>query len=213
MKKQRIIAAIFGALGGVLAAAALTVCLTQRGVAPRLVRYPREAEDCAQALLTHLNAGDYGGASQYIYGCPALDAAGQLDSDACRVIWEAFAASLDGFAEGRCYADAEGLALDVTVRSLDLSRVLDGMKQAVPALLEEQVAQAVSMDQVYDDAHEYREDFIRALLDQAAEDGLTQAAPVARPLTLRLVRDRGQWWVLPDQALLSAVSGGLLGKD
>ena len=66
MKKQRIIAAIFGALGGVLSAAALTVCLTQRGAAPRLVRYPREAEDCAQALLTHLNAGDYGGASQYI---------------------------------------------------------------------------------------------------------------------------------------------------
>ena len=111
MKKQRIIAAIFGALGGVLAAAALTVCLTQREAAPRLVRYPREAEDCAQALLTHLNAGDYGGASQYIYDCPALDAAGQWDSDACRVIWEAFAASLDGSAEGRCYADAEGLAL------------------------------------------------------------------------------------------------------
>ena len=101
----------------------------------------------------------------------------------------------------------------VNQRYSEARRVLDGMKQAVPALLEEQVAQAVSMDQVYDDAHEYREDFIRALLDQAAEDGLTQAAPVARPLTLRLVRDRGQWWVLPDQALLSAVSGGLLGKD
>lgn len=213
MKKQRIIAAIFGALGGVLAAAALTVCLTQQGAAPRLARYPQEAEDCARALLTHLNAGDYAGASQYIYGCPALDTAGQWDSDACRTLWDAFAASLDGTPEGRCYAASNGLALDVTVRSLDLSQVLDGMGQAAPALLEEQVARAVNMNQVYDDAHEYREDFIRALLDQAAEDGLTQAAPVARPLTLRLVRDRGQWWVLPDQALLSAVSGGLLGKD
>lgn len=213
MKKQRITAAIFGALGGVLAAAVLTICLTQRGAAPRLVRYPQEAEDCARALLAHLNAGDYDGASQYIYGCPALDAAGQWDSDACRVIWDAFAASLDGTPEGKCYAASDGLALDVTVRSLDLSQVLDGMGQAAPALLEEQVARAANMNQVYDDAHEYREDFVQALLLQAAEDGLAQAAPVARPLTLRLLRDRGQWWVLPDQALLRAVSGGLLGKD
>ena len=51
------------------------------------------------------------------------------------------------------------------------------------------------------------------LLEKAVFSKCRDRAVVRIVLTLRLVRDRGQWWVLPDQALLSAVSGGLLGKD
>ena len=44
-------------------------------------------------------------------------------------------------------------------------------------------------------------------LDALEEDAKSKE----QTLTVNLVYKKGQWWVVPDQALLSAISGGIAG--
>lgn len=65
------------------------------------------------------------------------------------------------------------------------------------------------MSEVYADDNTYREDFLRDVMLAAANAALTEAPARERSLTVHLqYRDR-QWWVLPEQTLLEAVSGGI----
>ena len=48
------------------------------------------------------------------------------------------------------------------------------------------------------------------MLTQALTEVLTEQEPtVTRKVTLKLVNQDGQWWVVPDAALLEVLSGGL----
>ncbi len=210
MKNRKILPCIFGALGAVLAAAALLVCLTRREAEPVMARYPQEAEECAGALLEALCSGDFQQASQYLYGTPTLGSGLEEDGEAAGQLWASFASSLRCTPEGRCYATAAGLAQDVNVSSLDMGQVLQTMKATAPQLLEQRVAQAQSMDEIYDDNHEYREEFLREVMRSAASAALEGAEMMEHSLTLQLLYQDHRWWVLPDQALLDAVSGGIL---
>ena len=49
------------------------------------------------------------------------------------------------------------------------------------------------------------------VLHDAAEDALDQdAKSVSWELTLNLIYENGQWWIMPEKLLLEAVSGGIL---
>ena len=63
---------------------------------------------------------------------------------------------------------------------------------------------------VYDENGEYREAFAQSVLEEAARQVLDSADSAERTVTLNLVYEGNQWWVVPDQALLSAISGGIL---
>lgn len=201
---------VFGVLGTMLAAAALEICLTKRGAEPVMVRYPQEAEECVGAMMDALCSGDFRQASQYLYGTPTLGSGLGSDDEAAAQLWTAFTSSLRCTPAGRCYATAGGVAQDITVSSLDIGQVLQTMKTTAPLLLEQQVAQAESMDEVYDADHEYREEFLRDVMCRAAAAALETADTADHTLTVNLTYHDGQWWVLPDQALLEAISGGIL---
>lgn len=204
--------AVFGVLGGALAAAAIVLCLTRRNASPMLLSVSPEAEACVNGLLAQLRAGDYGGASRYLYGTPELDVDVRAENAASRKLWAAFVGSLRCTPMGECYAAEDALAQNVMISGLNVAQVLSNMERTAPALLKKRVAQAQSMAEVYDDAHEYREDFVASVLSQATESCLRQAVRAYRNVTLRLVYD-GQWWVQPDPAFLCAVSGGILGSS
>ena len=77
----------------------------------------------------------------------------------------------------------------------------------LPAVLEAQVDAAENFAQVYDDNWQYREDFAQSVLEETARQVTAGIAPVERQITLRLAFENGQWWVVPDQALLQIISG------
>lgn len=209
MTNNKRVSWIFGTLGAVLAVVVLVICLTQRDAEPVLLRYPQEAENCVSQMMKNLCADNFRQASRYIYGEPELGA--ELPAgDGAAQLWDSFTSSLRYEPKGECYATATGLAQDVTVSSLDMSAVLQDMEQIAPQLLEQRVAQAKNMDEIYDADHEYLEEFLQDVMQEAAAAALENAETVQRPLTVNLLYDRRQWWVLPDRALLSAISGGIL---
>ena len=125
-------------------------------------------------------------------------------------LWDSLADSLRCTPQGRCYATPEGLAQNITVTSLDIGQVLQAIKTTAPRLLEQQVARAEDMSEVYADDNTYRQDFLLDVMLSAANAALTEAPVRECSLTVHLqYRDR-QWWVLPEQTLLEAVSGGIL---
>lgn len=210
MSRKSIVPGLLGGLGGALAAAALTVCLTQRDAAPILLRYPQGAEDCVSAMMTALCSGDYSQASQYLYGTPDLGSGPSGDSMTASRLWDSFTGSLQYTVDAPCTASASGVSQSVTITSLDMSQVLEQMTQDAPELLERKIALSASMDDVYDANHEYQPGLVDSVLYQAAAMALEDAQTTQHTVTLNLLYENHQWWVMPEQSLLSAISGGIL---
>ena len=210
MVKHNIPARVFGCLGAVLAVTALLICLTQRNAQPRLFGTAAGAEECAQAMMENIAQGNYAAASAYLYGAPSLGTGTQPESDTAGILWEAFVSSLDFEPLGGCYATVSGLARDYSVSSLDLPKLTQALKDAAPGILEARLDAAEDMTLIYDENGEYRETFAQSVLEEAARQVLASADSVDRTVTLNLVYEGNQWWVVPDQALLSAISGGIV---
>ena len=160
--------------------------------------------------MERICAGDYAGASDFLYGTPSLGDDAQRQTPASQLIWDAFLSSLSSRPQGDCYADENGLAQDYILSGLDIPSLVAKLKEAVPTVLEAQVDAAENFAQVYDDNWQYREEFAQSVLEETARQVTAGIAPEERQITLRLAFEDGQWWVVPDQQLITAISGGIL---
>ena len=138
-----------------------------------------------------------------LYRDPA-DAVGNL-------LWGAFVESLEYELVSQCYATDSGVALDVSISALDLSSVTANLRERAQAMLEKHIEEAEDPSDVYDANNDYREDFVMNALLAAAREALAQdAQTVTWNLTLNLIHENGQWWIMPEQDLLKALTGGIL---
>jgi hypothetical protein len=100
----------------------------------------------------------------------------------------------------------------VSITALELASVTENLKQRSQELLARRVEKADDVSQIYDENNEYREDFVMNVLFDAVYQSLQEDTRLATEVvTLNLVYRQGQWWVMPDANLLSAVSGGIAG--
>ena len=197
-------------LAVVLAVSALLICLTQRNAAPKLFGKAEGAEKCARGMMECISRGDYAGASAYLYGTPSLGIGDQRETPAAECVWDAFVSSMECRSRGSCYATDAGVAMDFTVSGLDIPSLTQELKQRAFAVLEARVEAAEDMSQVYDSNQQYREDFIQSVLEEAAREAVAAVSPVENAVTVQLVYEGNQWWVVPDSALMTAISGGIL---
>lgn len=210
MKNNKAAPWIFGVLGAVLAVAALLICLTQRSAEPKLLGKAEGAEECARAMMECISRGDYAGASAYLYGTPSLGTDAQRQTPAAQLIWNAFVTSLECKSQGGCYATSSGLAQDYTVSSLDIPGMTQELKQRSAGVLKARVDAEDDITRVYDDNWRYQEDFIQSVLEEAAREAVAVGTTVQHSVTVQLVFEGNQWWVVPDEALISAISGGII---
>lgn len=210
MRNNKAASWIFGVLAVVLAVSALLICLTQRNAAPKLFGKAEGAEKCARGMMECISRGDYAGASAYLYGTPSLGIGDQRETPAAECVWDAFVSSMECRSRGSCYATDAGVAMDFTVSGLDIPSLTQELKQRSAAVLEARVEAAENMSQVYDSNQQYREDFIQSVLEEAAREAVAAVSPVENAVTVQLVYEGNQWWVVPDSALMTAISGGIL---
>lgn len=205
----RVLALMFAVLALGAAACGVYLTLDNIGAEPVLVQAPEEARQRALALMDALCEGDYDSISDQLYGRPDLGL-NRDPADAVGVLlWDALAESRTYSVLRDCYATDNGIAMDVVVEGLDLDSVLGGLRQRAQALLEQRVAQAENTDEIYAEGGEYREEFVMDVLKDATAEALEQEGKQVRwELTLRFVYDEGRWWIRPDEALLTAISGG-----
>ena len=208
------IARFFGllfALAGTAAAAfAVWLCMTNLNSIPVLLAPVDEAEEKAAALMDAVAEGDYNTAGTLILGTPNLGVDRDPQDKAGIMIWEAFVKSYRYELVGECYATDSGVAQNVRVTYLDIGSVTKNLRQRSQALLEERIAQADDVSQLYNENNEFHEEFVMDALYDAVEDALREdATETGMEFTLNLVYRDGTWVVVPDDALMAAISGGI----
>lgn len=212
MKQSKILSCGFAVAGMLLAACAVALSLTRLHADPVLVAVPDAAEQCAQALMDALERGNYGDAGEMMYGTPDLGVDRAASDEVGQMLWKAFTDSLEYEFSGEFYTTDSGVARDVTITTLDITSVTATLKERSQALLEHRVKKAEDVSQVYDENNEYREEFVMNVLFDAVYQSLREDARyTSQTVTLNLVYRQGQWWVMPDTALLAAISGGTAG--
>ena len=97
MKIKRILSWIavgFFALAGLFSAGlGIFAAFSGSNAQPVMLRQPQQAYDRAQLLLQSLEAGDFQGAGELLWGQPSLGADRPAQDQAGQVIWEGFASS------------------------------------------------------------------------------------------------------------------------
>lgn len=199
-------------LAGV-AAAGFTVEVAKNNLdsIPVLLAPVEEAETQAQALMEAVANGDYETAGTLILGNPKLGVDRDPADTVGIMIWEAFVSSYSYEMVGESFATDSGIAQKVKVSYLDISSVTNNLKERSQTLLEARVAQAEDVDEIYDENNNYKESFVMEVLYDAVVDALAEDAKMTgAEFTINLVYRDGQWLVVSDSALLSAISGEIV---
>ncbi len=211
MRGRKILAGLFGLLAACAAALGIFLAFSFLEADPVLLVTPEAAKAQAQAVLDAVCQGDYVSAAQGMYGTPDLGVDREAADTAGALIWDAFENSLSYTLEGACYATDSGVAQDVAITALDIDSVTANLRTRAQTLLEERVAAAADVSEVYEDSGEYREDVVMEVLYQAIQQALEEDA-VTQTVTVpvSMIYSGGQWWVLPESDLLRAISGGMV---
>ena len=178
---------------------------------PVLIAEPVEATRKVEELMDAVVSCDYEKASSLIYGNPTLG----LDRDPADqvgiMLWDAFTKSQSYELKGGCTAVESGLVQQVVFTYLDMTSVTANLGERSQAMLVERIEAAEDIDEIYDENNEYREDVVMEVLEEAVAKALKEDAQnVTVELTVNLIFRDGQWWIVADNALLNAISGGVL---
>ena len=211
MKLSKILAALFGVAGVCAAGLCISLSFQNMNASPVLVEQPESAREQVVTLMEAVSRNDYEGASKVIQGNPVFGADREPADAVSAMIWDAFVESVSYELVGDLYATDSGVAQNIVVTTLDMGSVTANLKERSEKLLEQRVAAAEDPDEVYDENNEYREDFVMQVLYDATVAALNaDARNVQHEVTINMIYENGQWWIVSDSALLSAITGGVL---
>ncbi len=210
MKFARYFAVMLGILATALMAFSIGLCLVSLNARVTMPQAPEGAVTCSDALRAAVNAGDFEALSQTLLGQPDLGVQGSPEDLKTLLVWDAFLGSLSLEYEGDCYATNSGVARDAVVKGLNLSAMTGALDRQAHALLTARVEEAETMEELYDENNNFREDLVEEVLQEALIRCLAEDIPLdAQEITVKLVCRDGQWRAVPDGALLDVLSGGL----
>ena len=208
MKVARFFSAIFAVFGSLLLVGSIGLCLLSLNAPVRVLEMPQGAVDCSDAFAQALNEGDLSGAARMIYGQPDLGAEGTSADGQTAQVWEAFLESISFEYTGKCYAVENGFARDASITVLDPASVTQKLPERTQALVNQRISSAGTLEELYDEDGRFREELVTQILNEALQQSLTQDAhTVTLEVTVKLVDRDGGWWVVPEQALLQALTG------
>ena len=211
MKLSKVIGALFGAAGVCAAVLCVTLAFQKVDAAPVLVEQPESAREQVEVLMEAVSNNDYVAASAVLQGNPVFGADRAPADAVSGLIWDAFVESVSYELVGELFATDSGVAQNITVTTLDMGSVTVNLKERSEKLLEQRVEAAEDPDEVYDENNEYREDFVMQVLYDATVQALKEDAKmVTTEVTLHMIFENGQWMIMADSALLSAITGGVL---
>ena len=210
MKIAKFFSAVFGLLGTVVLVASMGLCLSSLNRETRVVEVPEGAMTCAESFVLAVDTGDLSGAGRMMYGQPDLGMDGEPAEKSGRIIWKAFLDSISCELTGEYYLDGAVICRTGTVTALDIPSATQNLQPRFRALLTERMEQAEDMTELYDENNDFRADLLEELMAEAVSQALQEDAQTStREITLEMIRRDGQWWVVPDQALLATLGGGL----
>jgi len=208
---KKLLSLIFAIIGVAAALLAVNLSLSNKDADPVLLAPPEEATHQVVGLMDAVCAGDFAAASTYLQGQPDLGVNREATDPVGVLIWDALCDSMSYELVGECYATEDGLAQNLTISYMDITSVTATLKERSQTLLEQRVEEAENLDDVYDEKLQYREDFVMDVLYDAATDALAEdATTTTTELTVNMIYQNETWWIIADNNLLDAISGGVL---
>lgn len=213
MKKRLIgfFSALFGILSLTAAGLGIVIALSFKDAKPILIGQPDAARQQVVTMLDALCAGDYDTVGTSLYGSPNLGLDRTPEDEVSALVWEALADSFSYELKGDFYATDSGVAQNVVITCMDLKSVVENLRERSMTMLEQRVQETEDRDEVYDQFGNYREEFVMGVVMDTVRDVLeNRAQTVSWEVTLNMVYENGRWWIMPDQPVLKAISGGIL---
>ena len=175
---------------------------------PVILREPEKARQCAEEFLQAVNDGSLAEAADYL---PDPSALGEVPEDAdpiAGLVWDTYRTQLDAELVSGLYTTADGLCMDMELTALDVDDVVEKIGTLAVERMQERVAAASDMSELYGDDGQYRPELVDDVLQQAALETLMCDLPtVTTGITLHLTQSGEAWKVIPDRALINALSG------
>jgi len=208
MKIARFFAAILGCIGVLLLLGSMSFFLLNRNAPVRILELPQEAVSVAEDFVKDLNEGNLEAAAQLMYGQPDLGVGTVPASVESAILWDAFCSSIAVEPVGDWNVEQGCLVRNVSITNLDVSTVLGKIPERVQPLLDQRIAAAENLAEIYDENNDFREELVEEVLHQALQQSLSQdGQSVTRELPLKLINRDGRWWVVPHQNLLQILTG------
>ena len=209
MKISKLASAVFAVVGTVLLVGSVVVSFVALNMPTTAVEPTREANDFAQSVLSALDNGDLSQVGTYFYGQPSLDLDREPASAEGKQIWNAYRDSIAVTADDKCYGEGANIYQTAQVTALDMVEALSRLDGETAVLLNQKVETAEDPVAVLDENGEVPQALKDELRGQALTQVLADAKTVTTQITFQLMEKDGQWWVLPDQAMLDVLSGRL----
>lgn len=208
MSRKELRVGIPALLAVLLGAAVLWIAVSARDDAPRVLRQPQEAVDCAQRMLQAACDGDWEAASEEFYGTPQI---AQMPEDPLtQMVWQRYQEflSFDLPADAQCSISHDGVALDVEIRTLCLEDLTVGLREKFEQQLARRIAEAEDTRDIYDAQGNYLPEVTDDILREVLRERLEQTSQTQwQTVSLSLVYGDGRWWVQPAGQVLDILSG------
>lgn len=208
MKAARVFAVIFGIVGLVLMVGTAVVCFGALD-APVRGEVPEAVQECAAEVVQLLNEGDLNNVRLKLYGNPHLGTDETLTGDAAAV-WEIFCKGISCELTSDVHISGSSYTADAVIRVPEIASITDSVTEHAKRILEERVAVAEKMAELYDESGEFRQDVIDAVMAEAVALAFAEEPEVLTfETTLGFAYQAKQWLVVPDSSFMRALSGGL----
>lgn len=209
MKISKLASAVFAVVGTVLLVGSVVVSFVAQSRPTAAAEPTREANDFAQLVLSTLDEGDFAKVADCFYGEPTLGLDREPATAEGKQIWNAYRDSIAVTTDETCYGEGENIYQTARVTALDIGEALSRLDGEAVALLNQKVETAEDPATVLDENGSVPQALKDELRAQALSQVLADTKTVTTQITFQLMEKDGQWWVLPDQAMLDVLSGGL----
>lgn len=210
MKLSRFFSGLFLYAAFGLIMLALFLIMAKPGTTPTLLSPAQDAQDQVVQMMDALCQGDFSTVEHYILGNPSLGVDREPADAASALIWNAFVGSFSYELSGDCYATNTGVAQDVTLTYLDIPAVTQELAQLSEKHLTKLQQEATHTSEIYDENGNYRSDLINKVLSAAVAESLQENSSfTSSTFTLQLVQRDDQWYIISNNDLISAISGGM----
>ena len=175
---------------------------------PVILREPEKARQCAEGFLKAINDGSLAEAADYLPDPSVLGEVPEGADPIAALIWDTYRTQLNAELVSGLYTTADGLCMDMELTALDVDDAVEKIGTLAVKRMQERVAAASDMSELYGDDGQYHSELVDDVLQQAALETLMCDLPtVTTGITLHLTQSGEVWKVIPDQALINALSG------
>ena len=209
MKMSKLASAVFAFVGTVLLVGSIVTSFAALNKPAKAVKPTREANDFAQLVLGALEDGDFTAVEGYLYGKPSLGLDREPATTEGKQLWDAYRDSIAVTTGENCYGEGTNIYQTAQVTHMDIAQTLSGLDRRAAELLKETLDAQEDPAALLGEDGQIPEKLRQELRTQALRDALAEPKTVTAQITFQLIEQDGQWWALPDQAMLDILSGGL----